>query len=133
MPLTAPSRVIPRTNKIVSTRYGNVAVKYTTFPEDFTLLMRQRKTTIQETPKQPSKGSRTSPRFPMSLDSFNTYRLQYSSLGLVRFRVWLKICVMLTDEPIELLVTSNTLVQFPVFQKLLQYVQGSTRVIDEKK
>lgn len=31
IPVTAPSRVIPRTNKMVSTTYGKVAVKYTTW------------------------------------------------------------------------------------------------------
>lgn len=47
-----------------------------TFPEDFTPLMRQRKTTTQETPRQPRRGSRTSPRFPMSSDRFSTYLLR---------------------------------------------------------
>lgn len=45
------------------------------FPEDLTPRMRQRKTTTQETPRQPRRGSRTSPKFPMSSDSFSTYSL----------------------------------------------------------
>ena len=33
-PAVAPFKVIPRKKKMVRTMYGNMAVKYTTFPEE---------------------------------------------------------------------------------------------------
>ena len=43
-----------------------------TFPEDLTPRMRQRKTTTQETNRQLRRCTCTSPKFPMSSDSFST-------------------------------------------------------------
>lgn len=43
-----------------------------TFPEDLTPLMRQRKTTAQDTARHPRIGRRTSPKFPISSEMFNT-------------------------------------------------------------
>lgn len=58
--------------------------------------------------------------------------LQYSSLGLVRFWVVLRKRVRLRAARLETF-PSSTPTQSGVFQALLQYVQGSTRVMDTKK
>lgn len=79
---------------------------------------------------QASAGTRhrRPPHTSLSLPQY----LQYSLLGLVRFWVALRRWVRLTAAWLERF-PSSTPTQSGVFQALLQYVQGSTRVMDTKK
>jgi len=42
IPTSAPSSVTPRMSSVIRTTYGKIAVKYATFPELFTPLMREK-------------------------------------------------------------------------------------------
>lgn len=80
--------------------------------------------------QQASAGPRH--RRPPYLPVPSPQYLQYSLLGLVRFWVALRRWVRLTAAWLERF-PSSTPTQSGVFQALLQYVQGSTRVMDTKK
>lgn len=79
---------------------------------------------------QPVSARPTTPSSPTPHP--HRWYLQYSSLGLVRFWVVLRRRVRLRAARLEMF-PSSTPMQSSVFQLLLQYVQGSTRVMDTKK
>ena len=70
--ILAPSNDIPRMKKIKRMMYGNVAVKYTALPLDFTPLKMHAYVMTQASAKHPTKGPLTpDPVSSMLVDTFN--------------------------------------------------------------